>query len=727
VERAALVLVVRDDGKVLAVSRGRLTHVWGIPGGHVEAGETYEAAAVRELREETGLALTEPVEVFRAASPGGFMTATFTGQVSGDAHVSSEGDVDWVDRSLLTDPARSPFAGYARALFEHIGMNESTQTMDLGVDDVHQPGALQVQRKRTMEDDVTMSDLSAAERKKLKPSQFADPANRAYPIHDKKHADNAASRLEGEKASLSPGKYARIKSRIKAAQRRFGESPKLRMSGRGLRLSIDHPTHGRIEVRQMKEGQVNLPGIEVETAITLAAKDSAPQWNQIAKPGRYFKDGSFFSLDQKVFSDVIRNFDASENKKVPVDFEHASEMRGSDGTIPILGAPAHGWITKLQLRDGNLYGLVEWDGLAKDYIENKNYRFLSPAIRFGCKDAHTGADIGARLTSAALTNIPFLDGMQAVAAKDAPPEVQEAILKSSSAAYGTHEYMPRIKAALRLSDGANPVEVGEHFDRLRACMADNAYCMDGLHDGYPLSSYAMPLRELVAPPLDSSWDDIFDIVDDKIDAAIDEHNLQYHSGSEPAMPIPEEQAMSDKTLELQLKDAETDKAKLGLQLKELGAKLDAATVELTKATEEIKTLKDAASKRVEADFVAKVDSAFAAYKDAHKLTDAHKRQMLLTLKDDPKLFDELYPAIDPSKQYLMRSVVAPGDANAGGTTVTQTTTVPGEIPDQKTLIAKYTKEGRSLEDAVGLAYQEATRLMHEKNGFPGTGSFLTRR
>jgi len=54
--------VVRRDGRVLLVERARPPHVgkWGFPGGVQELGETIFAAVVRELREETGLAV-EPV------------------------------------------------------------------------------------------------------------------------------------------------------------------------------------------------------------------------------------------------------------------------------------------------------------------------------------------------------------------------------------------------------------------------------------------------------------------------------------------------------------------------------------------------------------------------------------------------------------------------------------------------------------------------------------------
>lgn len=50
--------VVRDgDGRLLVVQRGRAPARgrWSLPGGRVEAGETAADAAVREVREETGL------------------------------------------------------------------------------------------------------------------------------------------------------------------------------------------------------------------------------------------------------------------------------------------------------------------------------------------------------------------------------------------------------------------------------------------------------------------------------------------------------------------------------------------------------------------------------------------------------------------------------------------------------------------------------------------------
>ncbi len=54
---AASAAVFRDDGKLLIGLRGKDPRrlVWSLPGGHIEAGETAGNAALREIREETGV------------------------------------------------------------------------------------------------------------------------------------------------------------------------------------------------------------------------------------------------------------------------------------------------------------------------------------------------------------------------------------------------------------------------------------------------------------------------------------------------------------------------------------------------------------------------------------------------------------------------------------------------------------------------------------------------
>lgn len=164
---------------------------------------------------------------------------------------------------------------------------------------------------------------------------------------------------------------------------------------------------------------------EILESVLLAA-DTQPQtdgkgvWIQLAKSGTFRGHSAGpFTLDGKVFSDIVRNFKASANKRIPIDFEHASESDATDGSIPHTGAPAQGWILDLDNRGEELWGLVQWLEPARTYVKEEKYKFFSPAIRFGSKDRVTGAPIGARMSSGALTNNPFLDGMKPMVAKDA--------------------------------------------------------------------------------------------------------------------------------------------------------------------------------------------------------------------------------------------------------------------------------------------------------------------
>jgi len=121
------VLVIRD-GLVLAVSRGLDTSDWGMPGGHVDGGETLREAASRELREETG------VRVGLNAQLVPLMTARSQNHITSTYHVDGrlvwpsvlrsepfEGYVAFKKPQELCTPQCS-FAPYHADLFRHLGI-----------------------------------------------------------------------------------------------------------------------------------------------------------------------------------------------------------------------------------------------------------------------------------------------------------------------------------------------------------------------------------------------------------------------------------------------------------------------------------------------------------------------------------------------------------------------------------------------------------------------------
>lgn len=48
-------IIIEVEGGIVLIERKNPPHGWAIPGGFVDYGETVEAAAVREAKEETGL------------------------------------------------------------------------------------------------------------------------------------------------------------------------------------------------------------------------------------------------------------------------------------------------------------------------------------------------------------------------------------------------------------------------------------------------------------------------------------------------------------------------------------------------------------------------------------------------------------------------------------------------------------------------------------------------
>lgn len=118
-------IVIDDAGRLLLVRRANppAQGTWSLPGGRVEAGESWEAAAVRELREETSLTgrVQRYVGDVRRDAPGGgvYVIRDFllvidgaTEAVSGD----DASDAGWFSESEVRDLDTSP--GLVAALIE---------------------------------------------------------------------------------------------------------------------------------------------------------------------------------------------------------------------------------------------------------------------------------------------------------------------------------------------------------------------------------------------------------------------------------------------------------------------------------------------------------------------------------------------------------------------------------------------------------------------------------
>lgn len=108
------------DGLVLLIERAKPpVGMWSLPGGHVEPGETVEAAAHRELLEETGIEadfrhLVGVFDIIRRDAAGlltlHYAVACFTGFArDGEAVAGGDaGQVRWADPDQLSGFALAP-------------------------------------------------------------------------------------------------------------------------------------------------------------------------------------------------------------------------------------------------------------------------------------------------------------------------------------------------------------------------------------------------------------------------------------------------------------------------------------------------------------------------------------------------------------------------------------------------------------------------------------------
>ena len=77
--------------------------------------------------------------------------------------------------------------------------------------------------------------------------------------------------------------------------------------------------------------------------------------------------------------------------------------------------PAAGWIKHFVLKDDGFYRAMDWTKRAAEYLENKEYRYISPVINIRKEDRKV-----MELHSDALTNTPAIDTMEAIANSDKP-------------------------------------------------------------------------------------------------------------------------------------------------------------------------------------------------------------------------------------------------------------------------------------------------------------------
>lgn len=175
--------------------------------------------------------------------------------------------------------------------------------------------------------------------------------------------------------------------------------------------------------------------------IALASEGGAPEWVQLLPAGPVIaaNDGRTWRMDDP--QAVVSRF-AAGGLDLPIDYEHATAVKAPKGEP----APAAGWIVAMDVRDGAVWGRVEWTEAGGEAVASRAYRYLSPGIQFSKSDRRV---LG--VAHAGLTNTPALD--MAALCRDHPKE--------------TPMDLTKVTKALGLVDGADADQIETAICRLQ--------------------------------------------------------------------------------------------------------------------------------------------------------------------------------------------------------------------------------------------------------------------
>ena len=183
--------------------------------------------------------------------------------------------------------------------------------------------------------------------------------------------------------------------------------------------------------------------------LTLKSKEmevgGAPEVISVLPLGHVKSAKGEFDVDGESFAAMKAQI-AQRGVDLVVDYEHQT-LTGEQ-------APAAGWVKELFLDDGQIKARVEWTDKAKAYLENREYRYLSPVITVRKADNKAMG-----LHSIALTNTPAIEHM-------------EAIVNSLNFEGGqnTMDFMKELAKLLGLGEDATEEQVKE---ALKACLEEN--------------------------------------------------------------------------------------------------------------------------------------------------------------------------------------------------------------------------------------------------------------
>ena len=183
---------------------------------------------------------------------------------------------------------------------------------------------------------------------------------------------------------------------------------------------------------------------------------AVPEWIRVLPLGRVVSDHGPFLVDREAMAAIVNHYKEKGNDNV-IDYEHQ--------TLKDIQAPAGGWVKEYQVREDGLWGRIEWTDKAREYISNKEYRYISPVIVVRKSDLRA-----VEIHSIGLTNAPAIHGM--------PPLVN----KTGKENGGEMEFLKLVCKALGLPETTSEDDVIKAVEALQAAgkLVANKEILDAL-------------------------------------------------------------------------------------------------------------------------------------------------------------------------------------------------------------------------------------------------------
>ncbi len=212
---------------------------------------------------------------------------------------------------------------------------------------------------------------------------------------------------------------------------------------------------------------------EADLLLTICKElEGAPAEIQVIPYGEHETDKGSFVLDEAGMAGIVADFESRQND-MAIDYEHQTLSGGE--------APAAGWIKKLVGKGSEgVWALVEWTPRAKEYLKNREYRYLSPVFLKRISDGHV-----VRLLGAGLPNSPAIDGMVPLVNKSKGGDARISIRGKHVETEKEVKVMTKLLELLGLAADATEDQAVEAMKKVRASagLGEKAVTALALKDG----------------------------------------------------------------------------------------------------------------------------------------------------------------------------------------------------------------------------------------------------